>query len=78
MSFGPNFLYDLPSHDLAPPQIPVHRIRYLDGQNEEKLVNLLAREYMIVEMPARSKYWEAVRFTNSQTSQYTVALHNFI
>ena len=61
VSFGPNFVYDLSSYDLAPLQIPVHRIRYLDGQNEEKLVNLLAREYMIVEMPVRSKYSEALR-----------------
>jgi hypothetical protein len=41
VSFGPNFVYDLSSYDLAPLQIPVHRIRYLDGQNEEKLVNLV-------------------------------------
>ena len=61
VSFGPNFVYDLSSHDLAPLQIPVHRIRYLDGQKEEKLVNLLAREYTIVEMPVRSKYSEALR-----------------
>jgi hypothetical protein len=61
VSFGPNFLYDLSSHDLAPPQVPVHRIRYLDGRCEEKSVNLLAREYMIVEMPACSKFEENLR-----------------
>ena len=60
VSFGPNFLYDLSSHDLAPPQIPVHRIQYLDGQREEKFVNLLARRYMIVEMPTVSKYEETL------------------
>jgi len=78
VSFGPNFLYDLTSHDLAPPQIPVHRIRYLDGQNEEKLVNLLAREYMIVEMPTRSRYWESLRCALSRfkTENSPQAVHS--
>jgi hypothetical protein len=60
VSFG-NFLYDLSTHNLAPPQVPVHRIRYLDGRNEEKAVNLLAREYMVVEMPTLSEFEEALR-----------------
>jgi len=60
VSFGPKFLYNLSTHDLSPPQIPVHRIRYLDGRNEEKSVNLLGRQYMIVEMPTVSKYQETL------------------
>ena len=61
VSFGPNFLYDLSAHDLSPPQVPVHRIRYLDGPNEEKSVNLLAREYVVVETPALSAFEESLR-----------------
>uniref|UniRef100_A0A7S0H648 HECT domain-containing protein n=1 Tax=Hanusia phi TaxID=3032 RepID=A0A7S0H648_9CRYP len=73
VSFKPPFFYDLSTHDISPPQIPIHTIKYLDGAEEEKCVNLLGREFFVSELPSHGEWGDRVRKQISYFCAYGVS-----